>query len=437
MASAAKKAHFISGMLIFGTCTSIMMKVQLVMMCTGFGGITHTFDKPFFQSIAMFLSMLLALPTNELISYIKRRTSKTASSSSSSSSSPVSTEKSPLLPDEAIINDSEGAKAAAITGGAEDAAHPKKHKNPLIIMVPAAFDLIASTIMTFGLIYISVSIFQMLRGSMVIFSTILTRIFLKGRRVRRYQLLGVVLAVIAICLVGTAGVLVPQANMTAGIGKTVFGIVLVILSQVIQAGQIVVEEFLLADLNMPPLRVVGFEGLWGLLLMVVVACPLAYVIPGKDFSPMPQNSLENTYDSFICLGSNTNLIWAVVVFCLAVLFYNCYGMLITDSFSAVNRTIFEAVRTAVIWIVDLIIQAIFPGSPFGELWSKWSALELVGFIILVFSTLVYNRVIVLPLPLDYEKDIIKQATPESEEAPEEAEAEEEVETTTTPTTESQ
>ena len=112
-------------------------------------------------------------------------------------------------------------------------------------------------------------------------------------------------------------------------------------------------------------------------------------------------------------------------------------MLITDSFSAVNRTIFEAVRTAVIWIVDLIIQAIFPGSPFGELWSKWSALELVGFIILVFSTLVYNRVIVLPLPLDYEKDIIKQATPESEEAPEEAEAEEEVETTTTPTTESQ
>ena len=381
------------------------------MMCTSFGGITHTFDKPFFQSIAMFLSMVLALPVQEVISYVKRRSAQKQKAA-------LSSEHSPLLPEESVINDSEGEGSDA--PGAAGAA-PKKHKSPFLIMIPAAFDLIASTIMTFGLIYISVSIFQMLRGSMVIFSTILTRIFLKGRRVRRYQLLGVVLAVIAICLVGVAGVLVPQANMSAGIGQTIMGICLVILSQIIQAGQIVVEEFLLADLNMPPLRVVGFEGLWGLLFMIFIACPLAYVIPGKDYSPMPQNSLENTYDSLLCLGSNGYLILAVVVFCIAVLVYNCYGMLITNTFSAVNRTIFEAARTAVIWIVDLIIQAIFPGSPFGELWSKWSFLELVGFIILVFSSLVYNRVIVLPLPLDYEKDAVKVEDQEKDEADEEDE----------------
>lgn len=383
------------------------------MMCTGFGGITHTFDKPFFQSIAMFLSMVLALPVQEIISYFQRRSAQKKKAA-------LSPERSPLLPEDSVINDSEG---ESTTSAAEPAA-PKKHKSPFLIMIPAAFDLIASTIMTFGLIYISVSIFQMLRGSMVIFSTILTRIFLKGRRVRRYQLLGVVLAVVAICLVGVAGVLVPQANMSAGIGQTIMGICLVILSQIIQAGQIVVEEFLLADLNMPPLRVVGFEGLWGLLFMIFIACPLAYVIPGKDYSPMPKNSLENTYDSLLCLGSNGYLIIAVVVFCIAVLVYNCYGMLITNAFSAVNRTIFEAARTAVIWIVDLIIQAIFPGSPFGELWSKWSFLELIGFIILVFSSLVYNRVIVLPLPLDYEKDLVKVEPEKNEADEEESEGEE-------------
>lgn len=375
------------------------------MMCTGFGGIKHTFDKPFFQSIAMFLSMLLALPVQEIMTLIKRKSSKPTGTSS---------EHSPLLPDDPTINDSDNEN-----NGAAKNQKPKKQGNPLLIMIPAAFDLIASTIMTFGLIYISVSIFQMLRGSMVIFSTILTRIFLKGRRVRRYQLLGVVLAVIAICLVGVAGVMVPQANQSASAGQTLIGISLVILSQIVQAGQIVVEEFLLADLNMPPLRVVGFEGLWGLLLMIVVACPLAYVIPGNDYSPMPHNSLENTYDSLICLGSNGNLIIAVVVFCVAVLVYNCYGMLITDSFSAVNRTIFEAIRTAAIWVVDLIIQAIFPGSPFGELWSNWSFLELVGFIVLVLSTLIYNRVIILPLPLDYEKDVVKKVPEEDEEEDEE------------------
>ena len=36
-------------------------------------------------------------------------------------------------------------------------------------MLPCVFDLVASTMMTFGLIYISVSVFQMLRGSMIIF----------------------------------------------------------------------------------------------------------------------------------------------------------------------------------------------------------------------------------------------------------------------------
>lgn len=392
------------------------------MMCTGFGGVKHTFDKPFFQSIVMFLSMLLALPVNEVMSLISRKKDNSSSNSSSNntpSSNNVkeSTEHSPLLPEESTINDSE--EEINMNKGKKQQSGGR---SPLLIMIPAAFDLIASTIMTFGLIYISVSIFQMLRGSMVIFSTILTRLFLKGRRVRRYQLLGVTLAVIAIVLVGVAGVMVPQANMNANVGQTIMGICLVILSQIVQAGQIVVEEFLLADLNMPPLRVVGFEGLWGLLFMVVIACPLAYVIPGKDFSPMPHNSLENTYDSLVCLGSNSNLIIAVLIFCVAVLVYNCYGMLITDSFSAVNRTIFEAVRTAVIWVVDLIIQAIFPGSPFGELWSNWSFLELAGFIILVFSTLVYNRVVVLPLPLDYEKDNVNKAV---EEKKEEGESEDE------------
>jgi len=373
--SCLQKGHYLTGMLIFGTCTAITMKMQLVMMCRGYGDLDHTFDKPFFQSIAMFASMALALPISWIGDTIKKQCSKNKN---------IYTE--PL-----------------IDANIQTATEKPKKKNPIVIAVPALFDLVASTMMTYGLIYVSVSIFQMLRGSMVIFSTILSRLFLPGRRVLAHQLLGIVTCFIALCIVGAAGFLIPQPQGNTSAGDICLGIALVILSQIVQAGQIVTEEFLLKDLTLPPLRVVGFEGLWGTLLMIFVACPIAYLVPGGDYSTMKHNSLENTIDSFICLGSNTSLIIAVLLFCAAVFLYNCYGMLITDSFSAINRTIFEAVRTAVVWIVSIIIHFIEPDSPYGELWDNWSFLELAGFILLFISSLIYNGIIKLPGVHSYNK----------------------------------
>lgn len=370
------------------------------MMCTGVLGTVHTFDKPFFQSMSMFFAMIFSLLVDFIFGKIKARRD-----ASKEKENTEYTEKSSLIPDtNKSIQDYDSVNAN----------EHKKHKNPIIIGIPAVFDLVASTMMSFGLIYINVSIFQMLRGSMVIFTTILSRIFLKGRRVRRYQLIGVTIAVIGITVVGIAGILVPQANQTLGFGKTLFGIILVLIAQVIQGAQTVVEEYLLADLDTPPMRVVGFEGIWGFLIMVLIACPLAYLIPGNDYSPMPHNSLENTYDTFVCLGSSGNLIAITVVYCIAVLLVNIYGMFITEEFNAINRTIFEAIRTGGVWVVNLIIHAIFPDSPFGEYWCKWSYIELVGFIILIFSTLIYNKVIVLPLNnLDYEKDKVQNTEGEN------------------------
>ena len=51
------KIHIISGMLFFGTGSTVTMKLQLDMDCIGYDGITHTFDKPIFQTILMFFVM--------------------------------------------------------------------------------------------------------------------------------------------------------------------------------------------------------------------------------------------------------------------------------------------------------------------------------------------------------------------------------------------
>jgi len=367
-ADIAKRTHYLTGMLVFGTCTSISSKIQLSMFCTGWGGVIHTFDKPFFQSILMFGAMALALVLAIFVDLFNKVRATNAT------------------------HDSE----ALLKKEKEDEGTAKKGTtSPLIMLIPCVFDLLASTIMTFGLIYISVSVFQMLRGSMMIFSTILSRIFL-GRHVKPFQMVGLGVSCVALVVVGIAGTQMPQAGVESTAAQTLIGCALVVFSQLIQAGQLVTEEFLLKNLSLPPLKIVGYEGVWGTLLMVLVACPAAYVIPGTDFSTMPHNSLENTWDSLLCMVTSAGLIGSLVVFFVAVLMYNVYGMLITDSFNAVNRTIFEAVRTTCIWVTDLIIYVIWPTSGFGEIWSAWSWLELFGFSLLILATFLYNGILKIP-----------------------------------------
>ncbi|KAL7717183.1 EamA domain-containing protein [Entamoeba marina] len=350
----------LTGMLLFGTGSSVTMKVQLDMECTGYGGISHTFDKPFFQSIVMFSSMSLCFFIEKLLQLYDRLTNKEA--------------KYEQLSDDGKV--------------------PKEQGSVFVVMIPATFDLIASTIMTFGLIWTPVSVFQMLRGSMIIFSSILSRIFI-GKKVRWGQILGITVSFIALVMVGTSAVTSGQTGLVETTGfQTFMGICLILLAQLIQAGQIVAEEFFMSNLTLPPLKVVTFEGVFGLLEIALICCPLAYFVPGSDYSSMPHNSLENTLDSFICLFTNWQMILIMIIFAVSMLGLNAYGMFVTDIFNAVNRTIFECIRTACVWGVMLILEVFWPGH--GEKLTWWSTLELAGFVVLFFATLMYNRVIKIP-----------------------------------------
>lgn len=50
--------------------------------------------------------------------------------------------------------------------------------------------------------------------------------------------------------------------------------------------------------NAPPLVVIGMEGLWGTLIMLVIF-PIAAALPGRDLG-----SIENTQDSFFMVSQS-------------------------------------------------------------------------------------------------------------------------------------
>ena len=355
-----QKAHILTGMLLWGTGSSVTMKLQLDMECIGLDGVPHTFDKPIFQALVMFAGMSLCFFIDKLVSFYKRQTSETKQYQQ--------------------LEDSDNI--------------PEEEGNVLYILIPTTFDLIASTVMTFGLIFTPASIFQMLRGAMIIFSTILSRIFI-GKKIRYSQLIGVIIACCAVVMVGAAAIGTPQTGLNETSGwQTFMGICLILIAQFIQACQLVAEEFFMKKVNIPPMRIVAFEGIFGFLETVMIAVPFAYFMPGTDYSSMRHNSLENTIDSFMCFASTWQIIVITIVFGISVFGLNVYGMMVTDVFNAVNRTIFESIRTACVWVTMLIIEAFWEGH--GEGISWWSLLELIGFIILFFSSLFYNRILKIP-----------------------------------------
>eukprot|EP00771_Trimastix_marina_P001569 gnl/Trimastix_PCT/265.p1 GENE.gnl/Trimastix_PCT/265~~gnl/Trimastix_PCT/265.p1 ORF type:complete len:394 (-),score=118.40 gnl/Trimastix_PCT/265:196-1377(-) len=351
-----KAAIGVTLMMIFGTGTMVSSKIMLEMKSVGLDGHCKHFKKPLFQSLTMFNAMTVCM----FFYVCCCRPKKTA-------------------PNYSINKDSDDKSAK---------------KANFYIIVPAFFDLLATTLMTFGLVFINVSIMQMLRGSMVIFSAILTVLF-RGRKLKSYEWFGVVTCVCAMLLVGLSAVL--GAFTSKSVGHTVYpwhlqlvGCLLVVTSQLVQASQIVVEEFLLADVKADPLQVVGMEGVWGQLMCLFIFLPLFFFVPGGD-----NGRFEDSYDTFVKVANNGGIIWSLLIYWVSILFLNYGGMLVTSELTAVHRTIFEAVRTLCIWVVNLFIYYVI-SRKFGEPFTYFSILQLVGFAILILSMFIHNGILKLP-----------------------------------------
>lgn len=158
----------------------------------------------------------------------------------------------------------------------------------------------------------------MLRGSIIIFSGILSVIFLK-RKLYAYNWLGVSLqwnnfwfvlwsrqigiTTVGLLLVGVSSYLSERSADSESTFFIILGMCLVIAGQFANAVQFIVEEvsllvsfssltnclqYYLKKKNFSPLLVVGAEGCWGILMMLSFVLPIVYFIPGDQ----PHNHYE-------------------------------------------------------------------------------------------------------------------------------------------------
>ena len=188
-----------------------------------------------------------------------------------------------------------------------------------MLLIPTVFDLAATVLMNVGLLWVTASVYQMMRGAELLFAATFAVLFL-ARHLNSLHLGGIACCVLGIVMVGLSSLQSGGAAPGAEGGgdsasrgpasgqQMLMGMGLIILSQAVQAAQVTFEDFFMSELELEPLLIVGFEGLFGFLLMAGLLLPVVYFVPGPEGAGLH----EDTLDTLAMLRNNPHI--AAVVF---------------------------------------------------------------------------------------------------------------------------
>jgi hypothetical protein len=405
----------VATMLLTGSINTLSKKWQNQQSSTGLNGHEKSFSFPWTQTLFMFAGEALCMifyafyrAYRRYRTYRDRRRYKKlvlneavneadddyvsgvdvddeAVRESEASGKSINEDKMPLLA-------GEGSKAKEISH-IQDPASLSSSSNktpwytPFFFLITCSFDVIGTTLGGIGLLYTYASVFQMLRGSIIVFSGILSVLFLK-RKLYLYNWVGILVTTIGLVCVGLASVISESGR---DIKQVLLGDGLIILGQLSNAIQMIIEEIFLKRRNFHPLVVVGGEGLWGIVVMCALVLPVVYFIPGSD-----DGHYENAIDGLVMIGHNMTLLALVLLYWLSIAFYNFSSLAVAKSLTTVHRTFIDALRTLCVWGAQLVIYYAFNHTSLGEGWGKYSWVQLIGFALLITGTLIYNAVLKIP-----------------------------------------
>ena len=299
--------------------------------------------------------------------------------------------------------------------------------------LPAACDCTATTLNLYALRYVAASTESMLSGSQILFTALLSFFFLK-KKIWCYQLIAIFAAICALVFIGSAEL--GKADSSEGTtAQRALGIGLIIIGFLVQSIQNVFLEKILEGLE--PLEIVGLQGIWGTVIVLVICVPAAYFIQGDEFrAGIDKNnnaltSFESIVDTFYRVGKNSKLAALYFVYLFILFFFNIGVIAVVNYTSAINYTIVITVRSLLVWVIFLIVGAVVGPEgkegnySYAELWTNFSFLQLVGFIINLLATIINNRFIQFPcLPYPDEEEKLDNDNSQEDEKKEEEENDE-------------
>ena len=348
--------------IIAGTGSSITSKVLLDLQSVGLSGEVEKFKFPLFQTWGMFMGMTVGLIMHYAVLYFK-------------------------VPFPGYTHAPPGGyKMVQQEDGTMKSSAPPELPLDMYfyLIIPSIFDLFATALCMFGLEYVNVSIYQMLRGSGIVFVAILKQ-YVLGDMLKKFMWIGVFWNVVSVILVGATAMLAASDSDSESENSPLLGVILICAGAFVQSLQFVFEEKVMTmDVPAPPLLLIGMEGLWGTLICTLVLYPIAYYTPGED-----HGSYENPFNTWEMIKNSGVIQFVFITYFLSVFLYNFFAVLVTLMLNSVWHAILDNFRPITVWGVDMFIFYTITAA-LGEPWTKWSILQLGGMFVLFYGTAIYN-----------------------------------------------
>ncbi|ROT38864.1 integral membrane protein [Sodiomyces alkalinus F11] len=417
MASRTAFAFLVAMMLFTGVCNTLLTKyqdMQCVRNCEpGSGAKRATFHQPVLQTAQMFVGEMgcwlvvgiMALWKRYAINLSPRERGYEA----------VSTDDGQPNADA----DDVGASLMEATAAAPKFADQELESPVLtgwrvfLLALPAICDICGTTLMNAGLLMVVPSIYQMTRGALVLFVAIFSVAFLR-RRLQPFQWISLVGVVLGVALVGLAGALYhenkgnakdhlsPQAVLemapTSSALLSVIGVLLIAGAQIFTATQFVLEEWTLEKWAIDPIKVVGWEGIFGFFVTITIMAILHLYIGATNAGRYGPFDMAEGWKQ---VTTNRNLGISSILIMISIGGFNFFGLSVTRTVSATSRSTIDTCRTLFIWLVSLCLR-----------WETFKWLQVVGFAILVYFTFLFNGLVEPPFRCLKNQEVVEELLPE-------------------------
>lgn len=263
-----------------------------------------------------------------------------------------------------------------------------------MISLPALFDLGSTSLQSIALLYLEPSVWQITRGSIMLF-TALFAFFYRRQKFYAHNWIGVFVSFFGVCIVGLSSILSgkkEESSSKKDVRMKILALILVLIAQALQALQTVIEEKLFVDIDATEYELVSYEGIWGLYLTLSIVLPLANILP----EDLGEGLYENTLESLLMMLRNYRVFLLALCYICSSYVFNISGMYLMSISSAVHRNIYEALKSAGVWLLSVIVYYAFPSLGAGEKFSLLSLVQLLGFAVSTFGSFIYNGSVSMP-----------------------------------------
>ena len=285
----------------------------------------------------------------------------------------------------------------------EEAEEEKKPEiNRFLLAIPAFTDTCSTGLANIGLILLQASIYQMLKGSLIIMTFLMSKFIVKNKHTLDHYI-AIPISTLGVILVGLSAYLTAEDkegkdNNSSSASQTLLGIVLMLIAMFILSIQFIFDEYFMRKYSIHPLVNIGWQGIFGF-FMNLILCGIFYFTKCGSYS-------ENEVPYFVknmCTGDDKN-VWRPenIVFALrqyvengtltvlvpiTIIFmssFNILGVSITKYGSATTRSVTDNVRSFLVWLWFLL--------PFNQedLIETFSVLQLFGFLCITAGAFIYN-----------------------------------------------